>query len=164
VAILDADKEGFLRSGPSLIQTIGRAARNARGRAVLYADTITDSMRYAISTTERRRTTQLAFNASHGIDPRSVTSTVKDILGRLRESPERSSTRSRRGPQRGRQRYRPRADADALREEAARLEGEMLGAAKELRFEEAAALRDELHEVVGLLAELTQEGAVTGAR
>ena len=86
VAILDADKEGFLRSASSLIQTIGRAARNSRGRAVLYADTITDSMRTAMSVTERRRTTQLAYNAANGIDPQSITSAVKDILGRLRGS------------------------------------------------------------------------------
>jgi excinuclease ABC subunit B len=166
VAILDADKEGFLRSGSSLIQTIGRAARNARGRAVLYADTITDSMRYAISTTERRRATQLAYNEAHGIDPISITSSVKDILGRLRDSSSKTDRGRGRRSGRGTQ---PRlrkvaADAAGLNEDAERLERSMLAAAKDLRFEEAAALRDELHEVVGLLAEITQEGPVTASR
>ncbi|HEV3213053.1 MAG TPA: excinuclease ABC subunit UvrB [Acidimicrobiales bacterium] len=166
VAILDADKEGFLRSSSSLIQTIGRAARNARGRAVLYADTITDSMRTALSVTERRRAAQLAYNAANGIDPQSISSAVKDILGRLRGSGQDADRgRGRRG---GRARQaRPRlgrTEATALHEDAGRLEREMLEAAKDLRFEEAAALRDELHEVIGMLAELTQEGAVSGDR
>jgi excinuclease ABC subunit B len=166
VAILDADKEGFLRSASSLTQTIGRAARNARGRAILYADTITDSMRTAISITERRRAAQLAFNAEHGIDPQSITSAVKDILGRLRGAPDDSRPRSRRAGPRSSQPRLPvrREEAAALNEEAERLEHEMLAAAKDLRFEEAAAIRDELHEVVGLLAELTQDGAVTAGR
>jgi excinuclease ABC subunit B len=166
VAILDADKEGFLRSASSLIQTIGRAARNARGRAVLYADTITDSMRAAISVTERRREVQLAFNAEHGIDPQSITSAVKDILGRLRSaSSEDRGSRGRRGRGTGPRRSQPRpVDAQSLATDAERLEKEMLAAAKDLRFEEAAAIRDELHEVVGLLASLTQEGVVTAAR
>jgi excinuclease ABC subunit B len=166
VAILDADKEGFLRSASSLIQTIGRAARNARGRAVLYADTITDSMRTAISVTERRRDVQLAFNAEHGIDPQSITSAVKDILGRLRGSTgETDRGRGRRGRGTGPRRSQPRpVDAQSLTADAERLEKEMLAAAKDLRFEEAAAIRDELHEVVGLLASLTQEGVVTASR
>jgi excinuclease ABC subunit B len=167
VAILDADKEGFLRSSSSLIQTIGRAARNARGRAVLYADTLTDSMRTAMSVTERRRATQLAYNAANDIDPQSITSAVKDILGRLRGTDQdQDRGRGRRG---GRTRQaRPRqprqVEAAALHADAARLEREMLEAARDLRFEEAAAVRDELHEVIGLLSELTQEGAVTADR
>ncbi|HUD69498.1 MAG TPA: excinuclease ABC subunit UvrB [Acidimicrobiales bacterium] len=166
VAILDADKEGFLRSASSLVQTIGRAARNARGRAVLYADTITDSMRAAISVTERRRGVQIAYNAEHGIDPQSITSAVKDILGRLRSaSGEDRGSRGRRGRGSGPRRSQPRpVDAQSLNADAERLEKEMLAAAKDLRFEEAAAIRDELHEVVGLLASLTQEGVVTAAR
>jgi excinuclease ABC subunit B len=168
VAILDADKEGFLRSGPSLIQTIGRAARNARGRAVLYADTITESMRQALSVTEHRRATQLAFNAAHGIDPQSVTSAVKDILGRLRSADGENERGRGRRQTRGaaaRRRTAPRRLAAAdLHHDADRLEREMLEAAKDLRFEEAAALRDELHEVLGVLAELSQEGAVTAGR
>jgi len=167
VAILDADKEGFLRSASSLVQTIGRAARNSRGRAVLYADTITDSMRTAISLTERRRATQLAFNEANGINPTSITSAVKDILGRLRGAgADDVRTRSRRGRRSGPQPTLPPRpeEAASLREEAGRLEQEMLAAAADLRFEEAAALRDELHEVVGLLAELDQEGVVTADR
>ncbi len=165
VAILDADKEGFLRSRSSLIQTIGRAARNSRGHAVLYADTITDSMRAAISVTERRRAAQLAHNAEHQIDPQSITSAVKDILGRLRGSgPQRDRARGRGARRTNQPRLARPEEAAELQEEAGRLEREMLVAAKDLRFEEAAALRDELHEVVGLMAELSQEGAVTGAR
>src|SRR5437764_8045137 len=80
VAILAADKEGFLRSEPSLIQTIGRAARNVEGSVILYADTVTDSMTRAISETERRRGIQLAYNREHGIDPQSIRKKVTDIL------------------------------------------------------------------------------------
>ncbi|MGH9083564.1 MAG: excinuclease ABC subunit UvrB, partial [Acidimicrobiales bacterium] len=88
VAILDADKEGFLRSAPALIQTMGRAARNVDGRVVLYADTITDSMREAVGITQRRRAVQTAYNAAHGIDPQTITKAVTDILERLRGSGE----------------------------------------------------------------------------
>jgi len=91
VAILDADKEGFLRSASSLIQTMGRAARNVDGRVVLYADTITDSMRTAVSVTQRRRERQIAYNAANGIDPKTITKAVTDILARLRGSGEGTS-------------------------------------------------------------------------
>ena len=164
VAILDADKEGFLRSSSSLIQTIGRAARNSRGRAVLYADTITDSMRTAMSVTERRRTTQLAYNAANGIDPQSITSAVKDILagsgacGAAAAAGARPDGRGAGARGRPASARRTRPEAAALHEDAERLEREMLEAAKDLRFEEAAALRDELHEVVGVLAELDPGG------
>src|SRR6202790_3489396 len=84
VAILDADKEGFLRSTSALIQTMGRAARNVEGSVVLYADTITDSMREAVSVTQRRRGRQIAYNAEHGINPQSIRKAVTDILERLR--------------------------------------------------------------------------------
>ncbi len=84
VAILDADKEGFLRSASSLIQTMGRAARNVNGRVVMYADTITDSMTNAIGETQRRRARQIAYNEAHGIDPRTITKSVTDILERVR--------------------------------------------------------------------------------
>jgi excinuclease ABC subunit B len=80
VAILDADKEGFLRSERSLIQTIGRAARNVRGKAILYADKVTDSMRRAMGETERRRSKQIAFNKTHGIEPKGVQKRIKDII------------------------------------------------------------------------------------
>jgi excinuclease ABC subunit B len=139
VAILDADKEGFLRSRSALIQTIGRAARNANGEAVLYADAVTDSMRAAISVTERRRLLQIAYNLEHGIEPKTVTKSVADILGRLRsesapEAPRHSALTS------------LEANVpDDLSLEIARVEEAMLEAARELRFEEAAALRDVLH-------------------
>jgi excinuclease ABC subunit B len=139
VAILDADKEGFLRSRSALIQTIGRAARNANGEAILYADRITDSMREAIATTERRRIAQTAYNLEHGISPISVTKNVSDILSRLR-TPSREPVLA-----------SPALLKDAVLEdldqEMVRVEGEMLRAARELRFEEAAALRDVLHEL-----------------
>src|SRR5207244_12962925 len=80
VAILDADKEGFLRSGTSLIQTLGRAARNVNGKVVMYADTVTDSMRRAINETQRRRQVQIAYNEAHGIDPQTIRKAVTDIL------------------------------------------------------------------------------------
>ncbi len=139
VAILDADKEGFLRSRSALIQTIGRAARNANGQAVLYADSITDSMREAISVTERRRLMQIAHNERHGIEPRTVTKQVADILGRLR---------SQSAPEAARHEAITSLEAggsDDLSLEMARVEAAMLEAASQLRFEEAAALRDLLH-------------------
>ena len=86
VAILDADKEGFLRSASSLIQTMGRAARNVDGMVVLYADTVTDSMREAVSVTQRRREVQIAYNKEHGINPQTIRKSVTDILERLRGS------------------------------------------------------------------------------
>ncbi len=139
VAILDADKEGFLRSRSALIQTIGRAARNANGTAVLYADRITDSMREAISLTERRRQRQIAYNLEHGIEPQTVSKNVADILNRLRSDA---------GPSRERTVTAERLEGslpDDLSREIARVEGAMLEAARELRFEEAASLRDLLH-------------------
>ncbi|HEV2426950.1 MAG TPA: excinuclease ABC subunit UvrB, partial [Acidimicrobiales bacterium] len=140
VAILDADKEGFLRSRSALIQTIGRAARNANGEAVLYADQITDSIRDAVALTERRRGLQVAFNAENGIEPQSVTKAVADILGRLRSESPVAPTNKSHG-------VTSLEDplSDDLNLEIARVEEEMLAAACELRFEEAAALRDLLH-------------------
>jgi excinuclease ABC subunit B len=163
VAILDADKEGFLRSASSLIQTMGRAARNVDGRVVLYADTITDSMREAISVTQRRRERQIAYNAEHGIDPQTIRKAVTDILARLRGSGEgsgrakrsRADVRSGRGTRALRARAGlaagPGAGSGASADEMARLiaqlESEMKTAAAELRYEEAALLRDELFEL-----------------
>jgi len=140
VAILDADKEGFLRSRSALIQTIGRAARNSNGEAVLYADRMTDSMRDAISLTERRRLVQIAYNAEHGIEPKTVMKNVADILGRLRSEPAREPTNKSHGVT-----SLEGSLPDDLSLELARVEKEMLLAAKDLRFEEAAALRDYLH-------------------
>ncbi|HVA71107.1 MAG TPA: excinuclease ABC subunit UvrB [Acidimicrobiales bacterium] len=139
VAILDADKEGFLRSRSALIQTIGRAARNSNGQAILYADRMTDSMRAAISLTERRRILQIAFNAEHGIEPKTVMKNVADILNRLRSESPREVISKVHGIS--------SLDAvlpDDLSLEIARVEEAMLLAASELRFEEAAVLRDNL--------------------
>jgi len=140
VAILDADKEGFLRSRSALIQTIGRAARNSNGQAILYADRITDSMQSAISVTERRRLVQIEHNREHGIEPKTVMKNVADILGRLRSesAPEPENRVHGISSLEG-------VHHDDLSLEVARIEKEMLKAAEELRFEEAAALRDVLH-------------------
>jgi excinuclease ABC subunit B len=139
VAILDADKEGFLRSRSALIQTIGRAARNSNGEAVLYADHITDSMRQAISLTERRRMMQVAYNEEHGITPQTVMKNVADILGRLRSESAREPTNTLHGITSLEDRL-----PDDLNLEIARVEKAMLAAARDLQFEEAAVLRDYL--------------------
>ena len=143
VAILDADKEGYLRSQTSLIQTIGRAARNVDGAVILYADEVTDSMRRAISETERRRKIQLDYNAAHGIDPQSVRKAVSDILiegfgGRDSTVPAKSKSH-RREPVGG--------SPDELRRLIMQLEEEMHQAATDLRFEYAARIRDEVHDL-----------------
>jgi excinuclease ABC subunit B len=140
VAVLDADKEGFLRSGTSLIQTAGRAARNLEGRVLFYADRVTDSMRRAMTETDRRRIRQQAYNEAHGIEPRSV---LKDIHSPLvtmsnldyfslgDRLPARVAERS----------------GLPLSQQIEMLEKEMKSAAKRLEFEEAAALRDQLREL-----------------
>ena len=132
VAILDADKEGFLRSETSLIQTIGRAARNAQGLVILYADTITPSMRAAMDETERRRRKQDAFNKAHGIVPKTIVKPVHDIL----EISESDASN-------GRKRQKKLSDRER-REEIAKLEKQMREASKMLEFEYAAVLRDRI--------------------
>ncbi len=151
VCILDADKEGFLRSETSLIQMIGRAARNVEGEVVMYADRITDSMKRAIGETQRRRALQLAHNEKHGIDPQTIRKAVGDILSMLR--PE-SASAPVPGKDRRRQKERDRVQRElaSLPEgEIARLiqtlEAEMHEAAVDLRFEYAARLRDEINEL-----------------
>jgi excinuclease ABC subunit B len=139
VAILDADKEGFLRSRSALIQTIGRAARNSNGEAILYADRITDSMREAISLTERRRMMQSAYNDEHGITPMTVMKNVADILGRLRSESAPEPSNKIHGISSLEERL-----PDDLNLEIARVEKAMLAAARDLHFEEAAMLRDYL--------------------
>ena len=140
VAILDADKEGFLRSERSLIQTIGRAARNVNGKAILYADRMTDSMRRAMSETERRRQKQLAHNAEHGITPRSVVKKVRDLIDGL-YSEKASKAAQQQELQRA---YVEDVSEKDLSREIKRLEKQMLEHAKNLEFEQAARTRDQL--------------------
>jgi excinuclease ABC subunit B len=140
VAILDADKEGFLRSERSLIQTIGRAARHLNGKALLYADKVTDSMRRAIDETERRRTRQVDYNFAHNITPIGVQKRIKDIIEGMYE-PE--AARSQLKAAQSQAKYLAMSEKEVARE-IARLEKEMLQAAKNLEFERAAELRDEL--------------------
>lgn len=147
VAILDADKEGFLRSAGSLIQTIGRAARNVRGKAILYADRITRSMQAAIDETDRRRARQVEYNAEHGITPKSVAKAVVDLFEGARPDPE-----TVRGRGKGRKVAETAADYAALSPSqfAARikaLEQQMYQHARDLEFEEAAAVRDQLRKL-----------------
>ncbi|WP_333840144.1 excinuclease ABC subunit UvrB [Pelomicrobium sp.] len=141
VAILDADKEGFLRSERSLIQTIGRAARHVNGTAIMYADTMTDSMRRAIEETERRRRKQIAFNKEHGIVPRSVSKRIKDLIDGIYEPESTKPLSMAAEAQAG---YRVLSE-EQYAKEIKRVEKEMLEAAKNLEFERAAQLRDLLH-------------------
>jgi excinuclease ABC subunit B len=151
VAILDADKEGFLRSQTSLIQTMGRAARNVDGQVVMYADTVTDSMQRAISETNRRRGLQQAYNAEHGINPQTIRKAVTDILSMLRPD-ETAPVPGRDRRSRTRDQRRVAAElAELPQHELGRLiqtlEEEMHEAAADLRFEYAARLRDEINEL-----------------
>jgi excinuclease ABC subunit B len=141
VCVLDADKEGFLRSTGSLVQTIGRAARHPRGQAILYADVVTDSMRRALDETERRRTLQQRHNEEHGITPQGIEKTIRDITDRLRGVAEQEAPYT--------------AASELPREELERLIGElerqMRDAARDLEFERAALLRDQVMELRGEL-------------
>jgi len=147
VAILDADKEGFLRSGTSLVQTIGRAARHIDGRVIMYADRITDSMRFAIDETERRREKQKAFNQEHGIEPVSIIKAVRDLTDQM----------AARAVAETQAEYAGLTPAQLPRDELAalikKLEEEMRSAAADLEFEKAAALRDQIYEFRDALAE-----------
>ncbi len=143
VAILDADKEGFLRSERSLIQTIGRAARHLHGTAILYADKITDSMRRAIDETERRRAKQIAHNEAHGITPKSVSKRIKDIIDGV-YSPDAAKQELKAAQERAT--YEHMTEKQLVKE-LKRIEKEMLEAAKNLEFEQAAQLRDKLKEL-----------------
>lgn len=148
VAILDADKEGFLRSGVSLIQTIGRAARNADGKVIMYADNMTDSMKYAIDETNRRRKKQMAYNEEHHIKPMTIQKAIYDLSERLTTSSAISDAK---------QDFRDtkrRLPKNELKHALAQLEKEMKEAAKNLEFEKAAELRDQVYEMRGLLADL----------
>ncbi len=156
VAILDADKEGFLRSETSLIQTTGRAARNVDGQVVMYADTVTDSMQRAISETQRRRQLQIAYNEEHGIDPQTIRKAVTDILAHLRPSetapvPGSDRRSTRRDSLRTDLGELPHGELERL---VRTLEEEMHEASADLRFEYAARLRDEIKELKRELREV----------
>jgi excinuclease ABC subunit B len=138
VAILDADKEGFLRSGTSLIQTIGRAARNVNSKVFLYADRVTDSMQYAISETSRRREIQLNYNIKHGITPKSVISAIESGIEQEIAAQKMTTEVAGIPP-----------DETALQVIREKLQEEMLDAASKLDFEKAAKLRDELAKIRG---------------
>jgi excinuclease ABC subunit B len=149
VAILDADKEGFLRSDRSLIQTIGRAARNINGRAILYGDRVTGSMRRAIDETERRRDRQIAFNLENGITPKTISKRVADVMEGARVAAPGTGRRSAAAAGR---KARPEdleipADAKALGRLLARMESQMLEHARNLEFEDAAAVRDRIRQI-----------------
>jgi len=146
VAILDADKEGFLRSEGSLIQTIGRAARNASGKAILYADKQTDSMRRALEETERRRTKQVEFNKAHGITPQTIIKNIADIMADAHQVPGKKGSKRKAAEKRGRYEAEPVSVEEAAKS-IGELEKAMFKAAENLEFEEAARLRDQINQL-----------------
>ena len=137
VAILDADKQGFLRTETSLIQTIGRAARNVNGKVIMYADKISKAMKAAIEETDRRRTIQKKYNEEHGITPKSVSKSIRSVIEATHASEDESS-------------YMGKSPSELTKKELMeyikKLEGEMKQAAKDLQFERAAQLRDQIFE------------------
>ena len=145
MAILDADKEGFLRSETSLIQTIGRAARNAEGHVIMYADSITDSMKAAIDETNRRREIQQKYNEDHGITPQTIKKAVRDLIS-ISKAAAAGDGEFKKDPE--------SMDAKELDKLAKELAKKMRQAAAELNFEEAARLRDRMKEVKQMLLEL----------
>jgi excinuclease ABC subunit B len=154
VAILDADKEGFLRSERSLIQTIGRAARNLNGRVILYADKITESMRKAMTETERRREKQIAYNTLHGIQPKSLNKRVEDMIdvssmiGKAQANGRKDRNNSSSTALKTAEETEGYlSDPKAIAKEIAKLEKEMHAKAKALQFESAAALRDQIKQL-----------------
>jgi excinuclease ABC subunit B len=146
VAILDADKQGFLRSGTALIQTIGRAARNAHGKVLMYADGLTDAMNYAIDETNRRRAKQMAYNTEHGIEPVTIIKAVHDLTERL-SSPQSIAERG------GEYKTGLPMPLKEIKRLIAELETQMKQAAKDLAFEQAAALRDQIIDLRNLMAD-----------
>ena len=153
VAILDADKEGFLRSDTALIQTIGRAARNAHGRVIMYADRITDSMARAIDETNRRRAKQQAYNQEHGIEPATILKAIKDITARLSPSYVAEARAEYQAGAHGGAGVMPKNE---LKRVIVEMEKQMKEAARNLEFERAAALRDQMYELKLMLAEESQ--------
>jgi excinuclease ABC subunit B len=152
VAILDADKEGFLRSDRALIQTIGRAARNVNGRVIMYADKMTDSMKRAIDETNRRREKQVAYNIEHGIEPVSIVKAIYDLTARVSQEHAMAEygaeydTGSGSGPVES----MPRKELQRIIDE---LEDQMKQSARDLEFERAAVIRDQIYEMRTILAE-----------
>lgn len=151
VAILDADKEGFLRSATSLIQIIGRTARNVEGQVVMYADHLTDAMRNAIDETNRRREIQMAYNVEHGIEPETIRKNVNDIILQTRQGHAATPTK---GSRRKRRTDVVDMPLDELKRLIMVLEEEMRDAARDLRFEYAARLRDEVSDLKRELREV----------
>jgi excinuclease ABC subunit B len=152
VAILDADKEGFLRSQTALIQTIGRAARHVNGRVIMYADRMTDSMNAAISETSRRRAKQVKFNEENGITPVSIHKAIRDITDQLSGDAKDKAL----GVGESKADYRTKHDKTSrseLQKIISEMEKQMKEAAKNLDFEKAAALRDEMYELKAILAD-----------
>ena len=152
IGILDADKEGFLRSDTSLIQTIGRAARNAAGRVVLYADRITDSMKRALDETNRRREKQIAYNTKHGITPKTIIKNIRDITEHLRTDHDKAVAEL------------LRIDSEIMSRKPLQLikqkEAQMNSAVKILDFETAAILRDEINKIKALVEDKQKEKKV----
>lgn len=148
IAILDADKEGFLRSETALIQTIGRAARNSEGHVYLYADLMTDSMKRALEETQRRRMIQQKYNEEHGITPKSIQKEIRDVIHATYDVDDKK------GRKKSSQKDPEAMTKTEVRQAVAKLEKEMKKAAADLRFEEAAQIRDELIYLRGLLVEL----------
>jgi excinuclease ABC subunit B len=160
VAIIDADKEGFLRSAWSLIQMIGRAARNIGGEVVMYADTVTESMRAAIDETVRRRAIQEQYNREHGIEPQTIVKGIRDLNDQLRSVAEGTTMYA--SEREAREARLAELDRSKVEELVSRMEAEMRAAAKELEFERAAALRDEIQQI--RLRVLDQDQSVIVAR
>ena len=145
MAILDADKEGFLRSETSLIQTIGRAARNSEGHVIMYADTITDSMRLALDETERRRAIQMAYNEEHGITSKTIRKSVRDMIS-ISKKVEREEMQLKKDPE-----SMSKKELEKLIQD---VEKKMKKAAAELNFEAAAQLRDQMVELKKMLQKI----------
>ncbi|NVK48576.1 MAG: UvrB/UvrC motif-containing protein, partial [Cyclobacteriaceae bacterium] len=161
VAILDADKEGFLRNERSLVQTIGRAARNSEGRVIMYADHITDSMQMAIDETKRRRALQMAYNEEHGITPKTVIKSREKIMGQTKVADSKKNAKVYAEPMPGEGAIAADPVVQYLSKEKlekliSQTQKQMEKAAKELNFMEAARLRDEWMSLKNRLAELNQ--------
>jgi excinuclease ABC subunit B len=154
VAILDADKQGFLRSATSLIQTIGRAARNVNGEVHMYADKLTPAMEQAIGETDRRRAKQVAYNTLHGVDPQPLRKKIADLTDQIHREEVDTATlveSLRAGKSKGKARNSKTKDVDELVNTVLELEAEMRQAAAELQFELAARLRDEVSDLKRVL-------------